>query len=294
LKGTIVEMRDVQFSYPTGVKATNGISLRVFRGEKVGILGPNGSGKSTLILLIAGLLMPNSGEIEVFSTATTAKEFQKLRQKIGVVFQDPDDQLFTPSVIEDIEYGPKNLQLPESDIKSRSNHVLNKMGIQHLRNRPPHRLSFGEKKKVSLATALVMKPELLLLDEPTANLDLVSRRGFISTVNELNAAGATVVISTHDVEALFELVDRVVVISHGSLVGEGETSEVLQDLPLLESAGLEPPAIVKLFTELLRVGIIQDIPLTIEEGQKQLVDLVNSKSVSKTEMQSEKEKRPTF
>jgi cobalt/nickel transport system ATP-binding protein len=277
LKDTIVEMKDVQFSYPTGVKATDGVSLKISRGEKVAILGPNGSGKSTLILLIAGLLTPKSGEIKVFNEATASKEFQKLRQKIGVVFQDPDDQLFTPSVIEDIEYGPKNLRLPESDIKTRSNHVLDKMGIRHLRDRPPHRLSFGEKKKVSLATALVMKPELLLLDEPTANLDLVSRRGFISTVNELNAAGTTVVISTHDVEALFELADRVVVISHGSIVGEGETFKVLQDLPLLESAGLEPPAIVKLFIELRLMGIIQEIPFTIKDGQKQLVDLVKSK-----------------
>jgi cobalt/nickel transport system ATP-binding protein len=274
---SVVSANRVKFSYPAGVAAINGVSLEILKGERVAILGPNGSGKSTLILLIAGLLTPKSGEIKVFNKATASKEFQKLRRKIGVVFQDPDDQLFTPSVIEDIEYGPKNLRLPESDIKNRSDNVLEKMGIRHLRDRPPHRLSFGEKKKVSLATALVVKPELLLLDEPTANLDLVSRRGFISTVNELNAAGTTVVISTHDVEALFELADRVVVISHGSLVGEGETSKVLQDLPLLESAGLEPPAIVKLFTELRSMGMVQEIPITIKDGQKQLADLVKSK-----------------
>jgi cobalt/nickel transport system ATP-binding protein len=274
---TVVSANRVKFSYPAGVAAINDVSLEILKGERVAILGPNGSGKSTLMLLIAGLLTPKSGEIKVFNKATASKEFQKLRQKIGVVFQDPDDQLFTPSVIEDIEYGPKNLRLPESDIKTRSNHVLDKMGIRHLRDRPPHRLSFGEKKKVSLATALVMKPELLLLDEPTANLDLLSRRGFISTVNELNTAGTTVVISTHDVEALFELADRVVVISHGSIVGEGATFKVLQDLPLLESAGLEPPAIVKLFIELRLMGMIQEIPLTIKDGQKQLVDLVKSK-----------------
>src|SRR3972149_2489613 len=274
---SIVNVRNVQFSYPAGVAAIKGVSLEIQRGERVAILGPNGSGKSTLILLIAGLLTPEKGEITVFNEKTTSRNFQKLRQKMGIVFQDPDDQLFTQSVIEDIEYGPKNLRLPESDIKNRSDHVLEKMRIRHLRDRPPHRLSFGEKKKVSLATALVMEPELLILDEPTANLDLVSRRDLIRTLNELNAAGTTVVISTHDVEALSELADRIVVISRGVLVGEGETSKVLQDLPLLESAGLEPPAIVKLFTELRSMGIVREVPTTIKDGQKQLAELAKRK-----------------
>ena len=274
---SIVSAKEVKFTYPGGIRAINGVSLEIQRGERVAILGPNGSGKSTLILLIAGLLTPEKGEITVFNEKTTSKNFQKLRQKMGIVFQDPDDQLFTQSVIEDIEYGPKNLRLPESDIKNRSDHVLEKMRIRHLRDRPPHRLSFGEKKKVSLATALVMEPELLILDEPTANLDLVSRRDLIRTLNELNAAGTTVVISTHDVEALSELADRIVVISRGVLVGEGETSKVLQDLPLLESAGLEPPAIVKLFIELRSMGIVREVPTTIKDGQKQLAELTKRK-----------------
>ena len=274
---SIVSAKEVKFTYPGGIRAINGVSLEIQRGERVAILGPNGSGKSTLILLIAGLLTPEKGEITVFNEKTTSRNFQKLRQKMGIVFQDPDDQLFTQSVIEDIEYGPKNLRLPESDIKNRSDHVLEKMRIRHLRDRPPHRLSFGEKKKVSLATALVMEPELLILDEPTANLDLVSRRDLIRTLNELNAAGTTVVISTHDVEALSELADRIVVISRGVLVGEGETSKVLQDLPLLESAGLEPPAIVKLFIELRSMGIVREVPTTIKDGQKQLAELAKRK-----------------
>ena len=147
---SIVSVQDVKFNYPAGVSALHGVSLEIHQGERVAILGPNGSGKSTLILLIAGLLTPNKGEIKVFGQKTTSKDFQKFRSRIGLVFQDPDDQLFTPSVIEDIEYGPKNLKLPEEDIKARSEYVLDKMGIQHLKNRPPHRLSFGEKKKVSL------------------------------------------------------------------------------------------------------------------------------------------------
>ncbi len=271
---SIVSAKEVRFTYPGGIRAINGVSLEIQRGERVAILGPNGSGKSTLILLIAGLLTPEKGEIMVFNEKTTSKNFQKLRQKMGIVFQDPDDQLFTQSVIEDIEYGPKNLRLPESDIKNRSDHALEKMNIRHLRNRPPHRLSFGEKKKVSLATALVLEPELLILDEPTANLDMVSRRDLIRTLNELNATGTTVVISTHDVEALSELADRIAVISHGSVLGEGGTSEVLQDLKLLGSAGLEPPAIARLFSELKATGLVKEIPITISAGVRELRNLL--------------------
>jgi cobalt/nickel transport system ATP-binding protein len=271
---TIISVKEAKFSYPAGVNALKGITLEVKRGERMALLGPNGSGKSTLILLMAGLLIPNKGEIRVFNESTASKEFSKLRSRIGVVFQDPDDQLFTPSVIEDIEYGPKNLKMTEEDIKARSAHVLDKMGIQHLKKRPPHRLSFGEKKKVSLATALVLKPELLILDEPTANLDLVSRRGLIETLNELSKEGTTIIVSTHDVEALPELADRIVVISRGELLGGGETHKVLQDEKLLESSGLEPPAIVDLFNELKAKGLISQVPITLAEGKRELVNIL--------------------
>ncbi len=274
----IVSVKDVKYNYPAGVNALKSVSLEIGQGERVAILGPNGSGKSTFILLIAGLLMPNQGEIRVFGELTTSKDFQKFRSRIGLVFQDPDDQLFTPSVIEDIAYGPKNLKLPEEDIKARCEHVLGKMGITHLRNRPPHRLSFGEKKKVSLATALVLKPELLILDEPTANLDLVSRRGLLETLNELNKGGTTIIVSTHDVEALPELADRIIVISHGAVSGEGETHEVLQDKALLESSGLEPPAIVDLFNELKAQGLISQVPITLAEGKREIVRILKKQS----------------
>jgi cobalt/nickel transport system ATP-binding protein len=269
-----VSAKEVMFTYPGGIKAINGVSLEIKRGERVAILGPNGSGKSTLILLIAGLLTPEKGEITVFNEKTTSKNFQKLRQKIGLVFQDPDDQLFTQSVTEDVEYGPKNLRLSEAAIKQRSREVLEKIGIYHLKDRPPHRLSFGEKKKASLATALVLNPELLILDEPTANLDLVSRRGLLVMLNALNKEGATILVSTHDVEALSELADRIIVISGGRILGEGETSEVLQNANLLGAAGLEPPAIAKLFSELKAAGIVKEIPITISAGVRELRGLL--------------------
>ena len=262
----IISVKDVKFSYPAGVKAINNVSLEIRRGERVALLGPNGSGKSTLILLIAGLLSPQKGEIKVFDEDTASKSFHKLRQKIGIVFQDPDDQLFNQTVIEDVAYGPKNLGLPAESIQERCEHILEDIGISHLKNRPPHRLSFGEKKKVSLATALVLRPELLILDEPTANLDLHSRRGLIDLLNELNAEGTTIVISTHDVEALPELADRVIVVSHGSLLGGGEMHKVLQDVALLESAGLELPSIARLFTKLKDLGLVSEVPITYEEA----------------------------
>jgi cobalt/nickel transport system ATP-binding protein len=272
-----VSAKDVRFTYPGCIKAIDGVSLEIQKSERVAILGPNGSGKSTLILLIAGLLTPEKGEIMVFNEKTTSKNFAKLRQKIGIVFQDPDDQLFTQSVTEDVEYGPKNLRLPENDIKQRSCEVLEKIGIYHLKDRPPHRLSFGEKKKASLATALVLKPELLILDEPTANLDLASRRGLLGMLNDLNKQGTTILVSTHDVEALPELADRVIVISDGKILGEGETSEVLQNSQLLGAAGLEPPAIAKLFSELKAEGLVEDVPITIRAGIRELRSLLEKK-----------------
>ena len=266
----IILVKNVSFSYPAGVKAITDVSLEIQKGERVALLGPNGSGKSTLILLIAGLLSPQRGEIKVLCEDTSSKSFQKLRQKIGIVFQDPDDQLFNQTVIEDVAYGPKNLRLSEDVIEKRCNHILEDIGIGHLKNRPPHRLSFGEKKKVSLATALVLRPELLILDEPTANLDLLSRRALIDMLNELNAEGTTIVVSTHDVEALPELAERVIVVGHGSLMGSGEMHKVLQDEKLLESAGLELPSIARLFTELKDLGLTREIPITYEEALRLL------------------------
>ena len=268
---SMISLKDVTFNYPAGIAALNGITLEIAQGERIALLGPNGSGKSTLILLIAGLLIPTSGEIKVFGEKTTSKNFPKWRSRIGLVFQDPDDQLFTPSVIDDIEYGPKNLKIPQDDIKTQSTQMLEKMNISHLKTRPPHRLSFGEKKKVSLATALILKPELLILDEPTANLDLISRRKLIDTLNELNRAGTTIIISTHDAEAIPELANRIVVISQGLKIGEGKTSDILQDKNMLTQSGLEPPTIVSLFTELKNQGLIQKIPLTLEEGKEELL-----------------------
>ncbi len=282
---SLVSVKDVKFSYPAGVAALHGVSLEVKQGDRLALLGPNGSGKSTLILLIAGLLSPKGGEITVFGQKTTSKDFQKFRSRIGIVFQDPDDQLFTPSVIEDVEYGPKNLKLPEEDIKARSAHVLDKMGIEHLRDRPPHRLSFGEKKKVSLATALVLKPELLILDEPTANLDLVSRRGLIETLNELSRAGTTIIVSTHDAEAIPELADRIVVISRGEKLCDGKATEVLQDKKMLEASGLEPPTIVDLFGELKARGYIDEVPLTTAEGKEALLKLLKEKNCHTLQLQ---------
>ena len=277
MTNNIISINDVTFSYPAGITALKGITFEINQGERVALLGQNGSGKSTLILLIAGLIAPNSGCITVFGEKTISKNFQKMRSRIGIVFQDPDDQLFTPSVIEDIEYGPKNLKLPDGEIKTQSAYVLEKMGISHLKCRPPHRLSFGEKKKVSLATALVLKPELLILDEPTANLDLISRRSLIDTLNELNRAGTTIIVSTHDVEAIPELADRIVIISHGLKLAEGKTREILQNQGILEQSGLESPTIVSLFTELKNHGIIKQIPLTIEEGKETLTKILKDK-----------------
>lgn len=263
-----IEVRSLDYSYPGGIKALTGVSFDVFEGEKLGILGPNGAGKSTLLLLIAGLLKPDRGQIKVFGKETRSKEFENIRRSIGLVFQDPDDQLFNNTVFDDIAYGPRSLGMDEGDVEKSVGEVLRIMGITHLANRPPHRLSYGEKKKVAIATALVLKPKILLLDEPTANLDPKSKNDLLRLLKDLNCEGTTIVLTTHDVEILPELIDRVILINAGMTLDAGPAREVLQDEKLLQEASMEPPILVKLFIRLKSMGLVQKVPMTIDEAEK--------------------------
>lgn len=270
----VLEVRNVSYRYHGSVQALSDVNLDVMQGERVGILGQNGAGKSTLIMLIAGLFRPDSGEVKVFGASTTSREFDSVRSRIGLVFQDPEDQLFSNSVLEDVSYAPRNLGMEEGVANAMSEKALRSVNSLHLRDRPPHRLSFGEKKRVSIATALVMRPELLILDEPTANLDSPSRRELVRTLNALNSGGVTVVISTHDVEILPETVDRVIVINNGRTVSSGGIREVMSDKALLESASLEPPPLSRLFMELQSRSLVNRIPLTYDEALSDLIDLI--------------------
>jgi cobalt/nickel transport system ATP-binding protein len=268
----VIEARNLEYSYAGGIKALSGVSLDVFEGERLGILGPNGAGKSTLILLISGLLKPSNGWIKVFGKKTTSKEFEGVRSSIGVVFQDPDDQLFNNTVFDDVAYGPRNLGMDEDAVKRIVSETLKIMGIDHLANRPPHRLSYGEKKKAAIATALVMNPKILLLDEPTANLDPKSKSELLGILKDLNRRGTTLVLTTHDVEILPNFIERTVLMNGGRILGSGLAREMLRDERLLREASIETPLLVRLFARLKSKGLVEQVPLTIDEAEKIIDD----------------------
>ncbi|MDH5810709.1 MAG: ABC transporter ATP-binding protein [Candidatus Methanomethylicaceae archaeon] len=273
----LIEVSEIEYAYAGGIKAISNVSFSVSEGERLGILGPNGAGKSTLILLMAGLLRPNNGWVKVLGKETRSKEFEEVRSSIGVVFQDPDDQLFNNTVFDDVAYGPRSLGMDECEVEKFVNETLKLMGIPHLADRPPHHLSYGEKKKVAIATALVLKPKILLLDEPTANLDPRSKNGLLDLLKDLNRGGTTIVLTTHDVEILPDIIDRVILMNRGKILGSGSTREMLYEEQLLGEASMEPPLIVKLFTKLKTKGLVQKIPLTIDEAEK-IIDETLKKS----------------
>lgn len=232
-----VEIQDLHFAYPDGRQALRGVSLRIDPGEKVALVGPNGAGKSTLMLHLNGILR-GKGEVRVCGTPVTEHNLASVRAAVGLVFQDPDDQLFSPTVFEDVAFGPMYLGLPEKDVRFRVRRALTSVGMEGHENRVPHHLSSGERKRVAIATVLAMDPEILVLDEPTADLDPRSRRGLITLLSDLPQ---TMLASTHDMRMVDELFPRTVVIDEGRVVADGPTPEVLSDRPLLEAHGLEAP-----------------------------------------------------
>lgn len=229
---------DVHYSYPNGYEALRGISLRITHGEKVALVGVNGAGKSTLLLHTNGLLMPDRGEVILGGITLTRKTLNLVRQSVGLVFQDPDNQLFMPTVEEDVAFGPSNMGLTEEEIESRVVEALEAVGALHLRKKSPYHLSGGQKKSVSIATVLSMEPSVLILDEPTANLDPRARR---QTIDLLSRFSHTMLVATHDMEMVWDLCPRTIVMQDGRIVADGATRTVFEDVALLEACGLEQP-----------------------------------------------------
>lgn len=214
----ILSFKDVCFSYPDGPQVLDHVTLDIARGEKVALVGLNGSGKSTLLLHINALLTPDSGTVEINGTPIGPKNRDEARREVGMVFQDSDDQLFMPTVEADVAFGPRNMGLSEEEIRERVERALAMTGCTHLRERPPFRLSGGQKRMVSIATVLSMTPEILVFDEPTSCLDFAARAQFISIVDRLPH---TVVMSTHDMELVSRLCTRAIVMEHGHIAYDG-------------------------------------------------------------------------
>lgn len=233
-----VELERLAYVYPDGTQALADISLRAHQGESVAIVGANGAGKSTLLLHLNGYLTPQQGWVRIDGLSLTKGSMPAVRRMVGMVFQDPDDQLFMPTVAEDVAFGPLNLGLSVAEVERRVNDALQRVGALALRERPPYRLSGGEKRAVAIATVLAMEPAILVLDEPSSNLDPGARRRLIRL---LAGFEQTTFIATHDLDLALDLCSRTVVLREGRIVADGPTAEIFADAALLAASGLEPP-----------------------------------------------------
>ncbi|MGC9946907.1 MAG: ABC transporter ATP-binding protein [Bryobacteraceae bacterium] len=240
------DVREVSYRY-NQVAALNSLSMHVRRGERVALLGANGSGKSTLLRLLAGLCFPERGEISFLGESLTEHAlrdeefFYRFRRRVGLVFQNADVQLFSPSVFDELAFGPLQLRWPAQKIRDRVGEVLRSMDIAHLQDRAPHRLSGGEKKRVALASVLVLDPEVLLLDEPSGALDPSSQARIVDFLVSCGNGAKTVITSTHDLDTLEDIADRCYVFANGRVAAEGAPLEILHDVALLERAKLIRP-----------------------------------------------------
>jgi len=228
----------VRYRYPDGHEALRGVRLHIAHGEKVALVGANGAGKSTLLLLTAGLLLPSAGEATIGGIRLTSRTLPRIRQTVGLVFQQPDNQLFMPTVEEDVAFGPANMGLTSEEIERRVAAALEAVGAPHLRKRSPYRLSGGEKRSAAIATVLAMQPSVLALDEPTSDLDPRARR---QTIELLRRFDHTMLVATHDMEMVVELCPRTVILRDGATAADGPTADLFRDTALLDACALEQP-----------------------------------------------------
>ncbi len=235
--GEILSVTDLHFTYPDGHVALKGVSLKLRNGDKAALVGPNGAGKSTLMLHLNGILQ-GRGEVQIAGMRLTRDNLPAIRAMVGLVFQNPDDQLFSPTVFEDVAFGPLHMGLPEDEVRARVDAALEAVRMSSYRHRLSHHLSVGEKKRIAIATALSMNPCLLALDEPSAGLDPRARRALINLLRDLPI---TMLVSTHDMRLVQELLPRMIVMDEGRVVADGSTQEILEDEELLTAHGLEKP-----------------------------------------------------
>ena len=231
----VIDVADLSFSYPDGRRALSGVSLAILPGEKVALVGPNGAGKSTLMLHLNGILGDKNSPVRVGGLPMSKENLPVIRGRVGLVFQNPDDQLFSPTVFEDVAFGPLHMGLPEAEVRRRAAVALEQVGMAGAEDRLSHHLSIGQKKRVALATVLAMDPEILVLDEPTAGLDPRGRRQLIALLRDLPRS---MLVSTHDMALVAELFPRMVIMDEGRIVADGATGQLLASPALLEAHGL--------------------------------------------------------
>ncbi|HEY7522576.1 MAG TPA: ABC transporter ATP-binding protein [Candidatus Limnocylindrales bacterium] len=236
--GASIQIEHLHFRYPDGYEALRGIDLEIAAGDRVAVVGPNGAGKSTLLLHLNGIHEPSHGTVRIDGTVVDHTTVRRIRADVGLVFQDPDDQLFNPTVFEDVAFGPLHMGIDEAEIHGRVERALAAVGMSGFEGRMPHRLSLGQRKRVALATVLSMDPRVLVFDEPSAGLDPRGRRELIGVLGSLPQ---TSLVSTHDMRLVAEVFPRMVVMDDGLIVADGPTGDLLGDDRLLEAHGLERP-----------------------------------------------------
>ena len=234
----IVEAKELEYNYPDGTPALCGISFRIEHGESVGIIGANGAGKSTLLLHLNGCLLAKSGKVRIGDFTVTPSTLNKIRQSVGTIFQDPNDQLFMPTVQDDVAFGPLNMSLPDDDVERLVSSALEAVGATHLRSRPPYKLSGGEKRAAAIATVLSMSPDILVMDEPTSELDPASRRRLIGLLKKFTH---TKIIASHDLDMIMDVCSRVIVMNKGAVIADAPVDTIMKDKDMLLKCDLELP-----------------------------------------------------
>ncbi len=272
----VIETKDITYEYPDGTKALEDVNFNVEEGKIVALLGPNGAGKSTLFLHFNGILRPSFGDIIIDGEPVNynKKDLMRIRQKVGIVFQNPDDQLFAPTVLEDVAFGPMNMGLSKEEVDNRVKEALVRVGMEGFEKKPPHHLSGGQKKRVAIAGILAMKPKIMVLDEPTSGLDPKGASQILRLLYKLNKEGITIVISTHDVDLVPLYASKVYIISEGKIIKEGTASEVFADVKTIRGANLRLPRIAHLM-EILekedKLPFDKPYPLTIGGARKRIL-----------------------
>ena len=274
-----IETKKLCYAYKTGEKVLNNIDISVKKGETVGFLGENGAGKSTLLKHFNGILKQTKGEILVEGENITKKNLKEIRKKVGFVFQNPDDQVFSPTVLEDVAFGPMNLGLSKEEVLHKSHDALKAVGVEHLINKSPHQLSVGEKRRVGIAGVLAMHPDILILDEPTANLDPNSINEILEIIKKLNSEyGITIIISTHNVNIVPRICSKVYVMNKGEIILEGSPEEVFKNQEVLKRADLDVPDISKLMLLLENDGHNTNFSLTVESAYEEIKRIIRDKN----------------
>jgi|BioPla2DNA2_1021312.scaffolds.fasta_scaffold13036_5 cobalt/nickel transport system ATP-binding protein len=276
IKMNVIETKDVSYKYPDGTLALEKVNFQAPKGKIIALLGPNGAGKSTLFLHFNGILRPSSGTVLVNEKPLdyAKKSLMRVRQKVGIVFQNPDDQLFAPTVAEDVAFGPLNIGLEQDEVEKRVDESLKRVGMEGYGNKPPHHLSGGEKKRVAIAGILAMRPEIMVLDEPTSGLDPKGASQILRILYQLNKEGMSIVISTHDVDLVPLYASSVYIINEGQIIKEGTPQTVFNDEVTIRNANLRLPRIAHLMEILGKedgLPFNKPYPLTIGEARKELL-----------------------